>query len=84
MFAKILKETPGVLQNLEHLVMLRDLTEKGAHWRLFYPIVHYNKQYVIVDDILVRVHRELAALKIPVARIRVETVQAHDQHFAVS
>ncbi|MBS1958141.1 MAG: mechanosensitive ion channel [Bdellovibrionales bacterium] len=72
MFAKILKETPGVLQNLEHYVMLRDLTEKGAHWRLFYPIIHYSKQFIIVDDVLVRVHRELAQLGIEVSRLRVD------------
>lgn len=73
LFAKILKETPGVLQDLEHFIMLRDLTEKGAHWRLFYPIVHYSKQYIIVDDILMRVHRELAARGIETARLRVQT-----------
>lgn len=72
-FAKILKETPGVLQNLEHFIMLREINEKGVHWRLSYPIAHYSRQYIIIDDLLVRIHRELGDLGIEPARIRVET-----------
>jgi small-conductance mechanosensitive channel len=73
MFVGVLKDAPGVLQHLEHFIMLRDITEKGAHWRLFYPIVHYSRQYFIVDDILMRVHRELEKRGIETSRLRVET-----------
>ncbi|NDF13917.1 hypothetical protein EB061_01150, partial [bacterium] len=51
---QVLRETPGVIQELESLVMLRDITEKGAVFRLFYPIVHYSQQFLIVDEILMR------------------------------
>lgn len=71
-FKKVLSETPGVIQDLEHLVMLRDLSEKGAHWRLFYPIVHYGKQFTIVDEILMRSQAEFKKAGIQIARIRVE------------
>jgi small-conductance mechanosensitive channel len=72
MLQKVLKETQGVLQHLEHFVMLRDLNEKGAHWRLSYPIVHYNKQYVIVDNILMRTQAELKKAGIQISRLRVD------------
>lgn len=72
-FKKVLKETEGVLQNLEHLVMLRDLSEKGAHWRLFYPIVHYGKQYLIVDQILMKSQAEFKKAGISISRLRVDT-----------
>ena len=69
-FVDVLKEAKGVVQNLEHYVMLRDLTEKGAHWRLFYPVVSYNKQFVIMDGILMRAQSEFKKRGIQVARIR--------------
>jgi small-conductance mechanosensitive channel len=68
---KVLKETDGVIQSLDHLVMLRDLSEKGALWRLFYPIVHYRRQFTIVDQILMRVQSELKAAGISITRLRV-------------
>jgi small-conductance mechanosensitive channel len=78
-FVKILKETKGVLQHLEHYVMLRDLNEKGAHWRLFYPIVHFNKQYFIVDEILMRTQAELKKNGISISRLRVDAdSRSHD------
>lgn len=74
-FRNVLKETPGVLQDLEALVMLRDLTEKGAMYRLFYPITHFSKQFVIVDQILMRTQTEFKKRGIATARFRVETVE---------
>jgi hypothetical protein len=71
-FKKVLKETPGVIQDLEHLVMLRELNEKGALYRLFYPIVHYNRQYLIVDEILMRSQAELKSAGIGISKLRVE------------
>ncbi len=75
-FHKVLRETPGILQDQEHLVMLRDLTEKGAHWRLFYPIAHYSKQFTIIDEILMRSQSEFKKLGIQIARLRVEAEQS--------
>jgi len=60
-----------VLQHLEHYVMLRDLTEKGALYRLFYPIVHYSKQYLIVDEILMKAQDRFKAAGIQVSRLQV-------------
>jgi small-conductance mechanosensitive channel len=71
---RVLRETPGVLQDLPHLVMLREITERGALYRLFYPIVHYNQQYIIVDDILMRAQNELKKAGIQTSRLRVEAV----------
>ncbi len=47
-FIDVLKNAKGVLQNHEHLVTLRDLSERGAHWRLSYPIASYGKQFIIL------------------------------------
>jgi len=69
-FLDVLKRTDGVIQHLEHLVMLRDLTEKGAHWRLFYPVINYGKQFVILDQILMLAQTEFKKRGIQVARIR--------------
>ncbi len=69
---KVLKETHGVLQGLDHLVMLRDLSERGALYRLFYPITHYNLQFIIVDEILMRAQAEFKKAGISVSRLRVE------------
>jgi len=69
-FINVLKESKGVVQNIEHYVMLRDLTEKGAHWRLFYPVVTYSKQFVILDGILMKAQSEFKKRGIQVARIR--------------
>ena len=68
---EVLRETKGVLQHLEHYVMLRDLTEKGALYRLFYPIVHYSKQYLIVDEILMKAQDRFKAAGIQVSRLQV-------------
>jgi small-conductance mechanosensitive channel len=68
----VLSETKGVLQEHPHLVMLRDLSEKGALYRLFYPIVHFSRQYVIVDEILMRTQAELKKAGIGLSRLRVE------------
>ena len=68
---KVLKETEGVIQNLEHLVMLRDLTEKGALYRLFYPITHFTKQFLVVDEILMRAQSEFKKAHISITKLRV-------------
>ncbi len=69
-FVDVLKKAKGVLQNVEHYVMLRDLTEKGAHWRLFYPVGSYSKQFIILDGILMQAQSEFKKRGIQVARIR--------------
>ena len=69
---KVLKDTRGVIQGLEHLVMLRDLNERGALYRLFYPITHYNLQFLIVDEILMRAQAEFKKSGISISRLRVE------------
>ncbi len=69
---RVLKETPGVLQDQIHYVMLRDLNEKGALYRLFYPIVHYSKQFSIVDEILMRAQSEFKRAGIAISKLRVE------------
>lgn len=74
----ILKETTGVIQSLDHLVMLRDLSEKGALWRLFYPIVHYSKQYIIVDEILMRAQKEFKRAGIGITSLRVLMTTGRD------
>ncbi|NDG83768.1 MAG: hypothetical protein EBX52_01870 [Proteobacteria bacterium] len=68
---EVLRETPGVLQGLQHLVMLRELTEKGAVYRLFYPIDHFGRQYIIVDEILMRAQARLKKAGIRTSRLRV-------------
>jgi small-conductance mechanosensitive channel len=70
---EVLKETPGVLQGLQHLVMLRELTEKGAIYRLFYPIEHFGRQYIVVDEILMRAQARLKKAGIQSSRLRVTT-----------
>jgi small-conductance mechanosensitive channel len=70
---QVLRETPGVLQDLQHLVMLRELTEKGAVYRLFYPIDHFSRQYLIVDDILMRAQARLKNAGIKSSRLRVSS-----------
>ncbi len=70
-FTKVLKETKGVIQTLDHIVMLRELTEKGALWRLYYPIEHFKFQFIIIDEILMRSQRELKAAGISTSRLRV-------------
>lgn len=73
---QVLSETRGVIQELESLVMLRDITEKGAVYRLFYPIVHYNQQFLIVDEILMRAKSGFKKAGIETSRLRVEAVGA--------
>jgi small-conductance mechanosensitive channel len=70
---EVLRETPGVLQGLQHLVMLRELTEKGAVYRLFYPIDHFGRQYIIVDEILMRAQVRLKKAGIRSSRLRIAT-----------
>ena len=72
---KVLVETPGIIQGLQHLVMLRDLNEKGAHYRVSYPIVHYSKQFIIVDEILMRAQSEFKKAGIEISRFRVDAEQ---------
>ncbi len=72
---QVLKETDGVLQDLQHLVMLRDLTEKGAVYRLFYPIAHFSRQFIVVDEILMRTQTELKKAGIGTSRLRVEVAK---------
>ena len=73
---RVLKDTPGVLQDQLHYVMLRDLNEKGALYRLFYPIVHYSKQFTIVDEILMRAQSEFKRAGIAISKLRVEVENA--------
>ena len=68
---KTLKETDGVIQSLEHVVILRDLTEKGSVYRLFYPIVHYSKQFLIIDRILMKAQGEFKKAGIAITKLRV-------------
>ncbi len=70
---RILRETKGVLQGPEHLVMLRELSEKGALSRLFYPIDHFSRQFIIVDEILMRAQAELKKAGIETSQLRVKT-----------
>ncbi len=70
---RILRETKGVLQGPEHLVMLREVSEKGALYRLFYPIDHFSRQYIIVDEILMRAQAELKKAGIQTSQLRVKT-----------
>jgi len=69
-FIDVLKSAKGVLQNQEHYVMLRELSEKGAHWKLFYPVVSYQKQFIILDGILMQAQNEFKKRGIQVARLR--------------
>ena len=69
---KALKEAKGVLQHLNHYVMLRDITEKGAHWRVSYPVVSFSQQYFVVDEILMRAQAEFKKAGVQVARLRVD------------
>jgi small-conductance mechanosensitive channel len=68
---QVLKDTDGVIQSQTHYVMLRELTEKGSLYRLFYPIVHYSRQYLIVDEILMKSQAEFKKANIAVTRLRV-------------
>jgi small-conductance mechanosensitive channel len=72
---QVLRETRGVLQDLDHLVMLRELNERGALYRLFYPITHYNLQFLIVDEILMRAQSEFKKAGISTSKLRVEVSQ---------
>lgn len=65
-----LKESKGVIQDLEHFVMLRDLSEKGAHWRLMFPVASYSHQYIILDGVLMKAQSEFKKRGIQVARLR--------------
>jgi small-conductance mechanosensitive channel len=69
---QVLRATPGVIQELEPLIMLRDITEKGALYRLFYPIVHYSRQYLIVDEILMRAVAGFREAGIETSRLRLD------------
>ena len=80
-FVRVLKETKGVLQHHDHFVMLRDLNEKGAHWRLAYPIIHFNKQFMIVDEILMRSQSEFKKAGIAISKLRVEVQDADQKRF---
>ena len=71
-FFQVLKETKGVLQSVEHFVMLRDLNEKGVHYRLVYPIIHFNQQFIIMDEILMRSQTELKKAGVAISRLRVD------------
>lgn len=70
---KVLSETRGVIQGLDHLIMLRELNERGALYRLFYPIHHYNMQFIVVDEILMRAQGEFKKAGITISRLRVDT-----------
>jgi hypothetical protein len=50
--------------------MLRDLSAKGAHWRIVYPVANFAFQYQILDGILMNVQRELKKRGFQIARIR--------------
>ena len=69
-FLSVLKQAKGVLQHLDHYVMLREISEKGAHWKLFYPVGSYRLQFIILDSILMQSQSEFKKRGIQVARIR--------------
>jgi small-conductance mechanosensitive channel len=81
---QVLRETRGVIQELESLVMLRDITEKGAVFRLFYPIVHYSQQFLIVDEILMRAKSGFKKAGIETSRLRVESVRPEESRDGAS
>ena len=72
---QVLKETKGILSEPASIVMLRELNEKGAHWRLAYPIMNYGKQFIIVDEILMRAQAEFKKQGITLASLRVDAKQ---------
>ena len=51
--------------------MLRELSEKGALYRLFYPIARYQDQFLIVDRILMRATQEFKKAGIEISQLRV-------------
>ena len=69
-FKKVLKGSHGVLQHVEHFVMLREIGVNGTHWRLVYPVADFSQQYQILDGILMNVQSELKERGFQVARIR--------------
>ncbi len=69
-FEEVLKTSNGVRQDAEHFVMLRELSAKGAHWRIVYPVADFNYQFQILDGILLGVQRELKKRGFQIARIR--------------
>jgi small-conductance mechanosensitive channel len=77
-FTDVLKSAKGVIQDQEHFVMLRDLSEKGAQWRLFYPVGSYSKQFIILDDILMKAQSEFKKRGIQVARLRGDVQKSED------
>lgn len=76
-FFDVLKNTEGVLQNLESFVMLREMTEKGMYWRLAYPVVSYSHQYLIVDRIHRELHKQMTLRGWSLGRIRVEVQEVN-------
>jgi small-conductance mechanosensitive channel len=74
--AGVLKTTKGVIQNVDHFIMLRDLNEKGAMYRLFYPIEKFSHQFFVVDEILMKSQAEFKKKGISISKLRVE-VEKH-------
>jgi small-conductance mechanosensitive channel len=69
-FEDVLRTSNGVRQDVEHFVMLRELSANGAHWRIVYPVADFNFQFQILDGILLGVQRELKKRGFQIARIR--------------
>lgn len=69
-FEDVLRASNGVRQDVEHFVMLRELSANGAHWRIVYPVADFNFQFQILDGILLGVQRELKKRGFQIARIR--------------
>ncbi len=69
-FKAVLKNSPGVLQHVEHYVLLREIGSNGSHWKLVYPVSDFSRQFQILDGILMNVQGELKKRGFEVARIR--------------
>ena len=71
-FESIIKTVPGILQTQKHYVMLRELGDSGATWRAIYPIDNFGHQFIIVDEILVKVQEAFKKQGIKLGRFRVD------------
>ncbi len=69
-FKKVLRSSSGVLQNVDHHVLLREIGSQGTHWKLVYPVSDFSRQFQILDGILMNVQAELKSRGFEVARIR--------------
>ncbi len=71
--SEIIQSATGVVHDRPHFVMLRELNEKGAHWRVAFAIEQYGRLYLVQDEILTRIQGFLAKEKIKLAQIRIDS-----------